>query len=1085
MRSVLRLTITLVLLSALAHAQSTNATITGRVVDPTNSVVVDAKIEVISLNTNLHYFGETNGEGLFTIPSVPPGPYRVEASKAGFRTMVREDVVLRVQDIIALNFTLSVGSASETITVTGGAPVVDTQTAAVSTVIDQSYVQNMPLNGRSFQDLILLTPGVVTNSPQSAGEVGFSGEFSVNGQRTESNNYTVDGVSANIGAVADLFGYAMTEGAGASGSVPGATSLGTTQALVSVDDLQEFRVQSSTYSAQYGRNPGGQFAFETKSGTNQWHGTASDYLRNDYFDATDYFTNYLRSVNSSLKKSAIRQNDFGGTFGGPVKIPGLYDGKDKTFFFVSYEGLRLLLPQPAGFSPVPDMCMRGLVTPGSPGVCENPDGSPYIGPTGANRMPANSAVLPVVDAFSVPNTTANADITDGVAQFVGAWSNPASINSTSVRFDQIISQKAKLLFRFSNTTSDSETRALPSFALFPPSVLAGSSYTTRTYTAGVDSLLSSRISNDFRLNYSSNETNNTLSHDGFGGAKPADFVQLTGLSGPNASVSSVLFLGSYFLNIGEQLTNAAQRQWNLVDTLHIVQGSHQLSFGVDYRRLTPNAKPFNPSLGYFFGLIAGENDVETNTAGISYLADAPAYPLYTNYSIFAQDEWKATRRLNLSLGLRWDVNPPPGVTRGTQPRNVLFQGSDPNLWPLAAPGTPLWKTTWFNFAPRFGAAYMIRNTTGWETVVRGGGGLFFDSGQQTGSLGFDGPGFSFGAFDFGSFPGTVSGITDQSLAAYGYHPHVQLPYTIEWNFSVEQALGSSQALTASYVGSHSGRLLQTTRFKSSAYPFDGIYAIQNGSGGSYYDSAQLQFRRRLSRGLTALGSYTWSHCLDYDSSNHDFGFGYQKGNCVFDVRHNFSGAFSYDLPSVGRGGITSAILSHWGFDDRLTARSAFPVPLLGNLITQPGGKTTYGGLSFTGAPVYLYGANCASILQGLGDLQPNQGCPGGRAINPNAFISVNSGYGDAPRNFARGFGAWQMNTAIRREFPIHERLKLQFRAEAFNIFNHPNFGVINGQLGQQTFGQATATLANSLGGLNPLYQMGGPRSMQFALKLMF
>jgi hypothetical protein len=1055
--------LTLSLRSALAQ---TEATLSGVISDPHGAVVPDVEVVATRVETGTALRTTTNRAGIYVFASARPGHYHLEIHKPGFKAIAIKDIELNLQDKLERNFSLEIGSVSESVTVEASALTVNTTDASVSTVVDQSYVANMPLNGRSLQDLILLTPGVVTNTPQNASSLGQGGEFSVNGQRTESNNYTVDGVSANIGAAANIFSYAMTEGAGASGAVPGATALGTTQALVPVDDLQEFRVQSSTYSAQYGRNPGGQFAFETKSGTNQWHGTASDYLRNDYFDATDYFTDYLRSVNPSLKKSAIRQNDFGGAFGGPVKIPGLYNGRDKTFFFVSYEGLRLLLPQPAAFFPVPDACMRGDAA-----SCP------------AGRMPAASAVLPVVDAFSAPNTTANEDLTDGVAQFVGAWSNPASVNSTNVRFDQVISQRAKLFFRFSNTTSDSTNRGLAADFL-PPSMLSSSPYTTRTYTAGADNLFSSRISNDFRLNYSSNATSNTLVLDSFGGAKPVNLNQLAQLSGPNASVSSIFFLGPYVLNIGQQVTNGAQQQWNLVDSLHVVKGRHQVSFGVDYRRLTPYAKPFNPSLAYFFGFVAGENDVETNTADISFLADAPAYPLYTNYSLFAQDEWKATQHLNLSFGLRWEINPPPGVTRGTMPRTVLFQGSDPNLWTLAPQGTPLWKTTWFNFAPRLGAAYTLRNAPGWETVVRGGGGLFFDSGQQTGSFGFDGPGFSIGSLGFGSFPGMASGtpLTDQSAAAYGYYPHLQLPYTVQWNFSVEQALGSSQALTASYVGSHAGRLLQTNRFQSTL-AINGVFAIQNGST-SDYDSAQLQFRRRLSRGLTALGSYTWSHCLDYGSLNANLG--YQKGNCDFDVRHNASGAFSYDLPSVGRGGIVSAILNHWGLDDRLTARTAFPVTLGGFPIPLPNGKFYSAGLSFMpGQPVYLYGANCASVLQGLGDLQPNQGCPGGRAINPNAFTSVSSGFGDTPRNFARGFGAYQMDLAVRREFPIHERLKLQFRAEAFNLFNHPNLGFINGQFGQATFGQATATLANSLGVLNSQYQMGGPRSMQFALKVVF
>jgi hypothetical protein len=327
----------------------------------------------------------------------------------------------------------------------------------------------------------------------------------------------------------------------------------------------------------------------------------------------------------------------------------------------------------------------------------------------------------------------------------------------------------------------------------------------------------------------------------------------------------------------------------------------------------------------------------------------------------------------------------------------------------------------------------------------------------------------------------------------GFAPHLQLPYTLQWNASIEQALGKSQTFTLSYVGSHGSRLLQENVFEPTDNPnASDIHVVENGLT-SDYDSLQVQFRRRLARGLTALASYTWSHCIDYGSSN-DL-VGYQRGDCDFDVRHNFSAAFSYDLPNVGQGGFVDAVLHHWGLDDRLTARTAFPVDVIGNPLLQPNGQFFNGGLDFVpGQPVYLYGANCTSTLLGLGDLISTETCPGGRAINPNAFVAVSSGYGDVPRNFARGFDAVEMDLAVRREFPIYENLKLQFRAETFNIFNHPNFGAIYSTCGgtpgtpgctTPQFGQATATLASSLGVLSPLYQQGGPRSMQFALKLVF
>jgi hypothetical protein len=383
--------------------------------------------------------------------------------------------------------------------------------------------------------------------------------------------------------------------------------------------------------------------------------------------------------------------------------------------------------------------------------------------------------------------------------------------------------------------------------------------------------------------------------------------------------------------------------------------------------------------------------------------------------------------------------------------------------------------------------------------VRGGGGVFFDTGQQQGSLGFFGPAFfalKSGAGSFPVLPTIPTPVNPGSVhlnpppfsatVVYAYPAHLQLPYTLQWNASIEQALGRSQALSLSYVGSRASRLLKWNRVTIPGN--NQIRFIQNALTADY-DSLQAQFQRRLSQGLTTLASYTWSHCIDYGSQN--FLLGSQRGNCDFDVRHNLSTAFSYDLPHVAQNTFVNAVLNHWGFDDRFSARTSFPVTLNGRLLTDPTTQQLFfGGLNLVpGQPVYLYGSNCASTLQGLNDLQPGRGCPGGRAINPLAFSTVTSGLGNAPRNFTRGFGAWQMDLAIRRDFRIHEGLRLQFRAEAFNVFNHPNFGIVGSNFCSPgptcTFGQATGTLANSLRVLSPLYQLGGPRSMQFAVKLIF
>ena len=1046
--------LTVLVLMCNAFGQSTSATITGRITDPTKAVLPGAKVMVVDVLTNGRYETSTDQAGNYTVPSLPPGTYQIEVEKTGFKTILKPSVELHVQDVAAINFEMAVGSISETVTVEAGALVVNTTDASVSTVIDQSYVKNMPLNGRSFQDLILLTPGTVTLTPQSSSimsGLGISGEFSVNGQRPESNYYTVDGVSANTGAVA---GANMLQGAGSSGSVSAATALGTTQALVSVDDLQEFRVQSSTYSAEYGRNPGGQFAFETKSGTNQWHGTAYDYVRNGFFDAQDWFNDYF-----GLTQPILRQNDFGGTLGGPVELPHLYQGKDKTFFFVSYEGLRLAAPQAATINYVPDAALRASAPP-----------------------PLNQAL----NAFAMPN---GPDVGNGVAEYIGSWSNPGSVDSMSVRFDHTISDKLRLFFRFSDTPSTSTTR--PTSAQFEtPSNSQTITYVSRTYTVAANSLFTSNLDNEFRLNFSSTKTRNSLIIDSFGGNTPVQLLQLSGLNAGDAE-GVLLFLGPYDVFLQEATQSAIQKQWNLVDSISLSHGRHRFKFGIDYRRLAPDAiQPAFILPYYYFGTAA----VSSNAPFTLPDATPPIYPLYKNFSAFSQDEWKASQHLTLSVGLRWEVNPAPSVTQGLKPYAVV--GATPNTWTLAPQGTPLWQTTWFNFAPRLGAAYILHDSPGRETVLRIGGGVFFDTGQQLGSIAWLGPGFnaqvccpaaSFPQLPVGGIPTIVNPpVAPYNSTLYGFPSNLKLPYTLQWNASIEQAIGKSQTLTASYVGSHAARLLKQENFVPSNPNIPGAVFSDNGLT-SDFDSLQVQFRRRFSGGLTTLASYTWSHCIDYGSQ--DYNVGYQRGNCDFDIRHNLSTAFSYDTPNIGHGRVISALLHHWGLDSRFMARTGFPVTLNGIQGLDPvTGKLFNAGLDLVpGQPIYVRGAACAALYNN------GRGCPGGRAVNPNAFAPPPTDpitgnplrLGNAPRNFVDGFDAWQMDLAVRREFPIQERLKLQFRAEAFNLFNHPNFGTINPNFGTQTFGQATATLASSLGVLSPLYQQGGPRSLQFALKLVF
>jgi hypothetical protein len=1024
------------------YSQSISATISGVVTDPAGRIIQSAEIAIVDDATGIQYAARTNQVGIYSVPILPPGHYHVQVSKVGFKTLIKSDIVLNVETALALNFTLPVGANSESITVRAGSSLLNTTDASVSTVIDRQFVANIPLNGRSFQDLISLTPGVLTQSPQTLyQEPGENGDFSVNGQRTESNYYTVDGVSANIGS-----GYPTGAPQTANGGgVAASTALGTTQSLVSVDALQEFRVESSTYSAEYGRTPGGQFSFVTRSGTNAFHGSAFDYLRNDFFDANDWFNDHYGDPISKL-----RQNDFGGTLGGSVRIPKIYDGTDRTFFFASYEGLRLVQPQPATLEYVPDTCMR---------------------------QNAPAVLQPILNAFPVQNgidygTCNSSMMSPSFAQFIQPYSLPSTIDSTSVRIDHTVRRRVNLFFRFGDTPSSSASRSLSS--------LARNEVSTRTYTLGATSQFSSRFDNEFRIEYAQSDSRRSSALDSFGGAIPINLASALGV-GDYASPEPSFQMSFPGLGLaGLETTNSENRgrQWNAVDTVNLLTGKHQFKFGVDYRSIK---SPLVPPSPYAFALFPSPNSLLANDPLLSsILKTDSSTPIFHEFAAFAQDEWRFRPTLVLSIGMRWEVDPPPSEEDGNDPYTVTGNLNAPGTVALAPQGTPLWKTTWFNFAPRLGVAWTARNNPGWETVIRTGGGVFFDTDDELATEGFAGLGFAASQELFGSplpFTGTQLNFSPSAAppytngVVYAFPPHLQLPYTYEWNVSVEQALRKTRALTVSYVGSNGRRQIYQRQLDIEPInPDFGTIVFTTNGVSSSYQALQIQFQRSIAHGLNALTSYTWSHSLDYGSNSS--ALPETRGNSDFDVRHNLAAGLSWDLPNIRRRTLIDAISNDWGIDGRLTARTGFPVTLRGNYLSDPStGSTYFGNLDLVpNQPVYLYGREY----------------PGERAVNPAAFsYPSGNGAGTAPRNFIRGFGAFQLNLAARREFPIHDQVALDFRAETFNILNHPNFGYVDSYLGDATFGQATQMLNQSLGTMSSLYQQGGPRSMQFALRVHF
>ena len=1046
------------------RAQDPNATVSGRVLDPSGAIVPGTQVTIVNDNTNIGFPAVTNEAGIYSIPSVPPGKYHIQVSKNGFKNMVKPDIILHVQDALTINFTLEIGAASESVTVEGGAPLVNTESAAVSTVIDRQFAENLPLNGRSFQTLIDLTPGVVVTAANSQGYD--NGQFSVNGQRAESNYWTVDGVSANIGT------SARAQGNGVGGALGAFNAFGGTNSLVSVDALQEFRIQTSTYAPEFGRTPGGQISIVTRSGTNGFHGTLFDYLRNDLFDANDWFAD-----SKGLKKPEERQNDFGGTFSGPIL-------RDKTFFFFSYEGLRLRLPQVA-LTSVPDSAAR------------------------QNALPS---VQPFLNAFPLPNgpqaVNSAGNPIAGAAQFNASFSNKATLDAYSIRVDHKLGEKLTLFGRYNNSPSEIDQRGSGQAI----NVVSPLRITTQTGTVGATWVVSAQASNDLRVNYSNVDASSRSFVDTFGGAVPPASL---GFPSPFTGENSFLFVdvfslanGSYF--IGRATTNQ-QRQFNIVDSFSTQRGSHSLKFGVDFRRLSPVFGPNAYNQQVFF------NDVPSLANGNLFFyfvsSGAGATLLFRNLGVFAQDTWRIAPRLTLTYGLRWDVDFAPSTIDGPSfPAVTGFNFSDLSQLAVAPPGTPAFQTPYGNVAPRLGIAYHLSQSQNWGNVVRGGFGVFFDlATQQVGNLiGQSAYPFAVSPFHFGgTFPLSSAAASPPPIVPPGsgsgsvlaFDPNLDLPYTLEWNVAMEQGMGRQQTLSVSYVGAAGRRLIQSAVVTKPNPNYATAYLVGN-TATSDYDALQIEFQRQMSHGLQTLASYTWSHSLD-DGSAGSIGSGstlvpaiganVNRGSSDFDIRHTLSAAVTYDVPAPRVNAFGNAIFRGWSLQSLVLARSAPPVNVFySTLSTISNSNTQVRPDVVPNIPFYLYGPQYPGG-KAINNT-PNQGGSGctGPFCKPPTVGGKPVAQGNLGRNSLRGFGATQWDFALHRDFPIREALRLQFRAEMFNVLNHPNFGQPVANLSSPQFGQATQLLGQFLSGglagggaFNPLYQIGGPRSIQFALKLTF
>jgi hypothetical protein len=744
--------------------------------------------------------------------------------------------------------------------------------------------------------------------------------------------------------------------------------------------------------------------------------------------------------------------------GGPVFLPKIYDGRNRTFFFASYEGLQLRQP---------------FVT------------NPLQVPSLAARQNATGVVKDLLNAFPLPTGSASATTPDS-APYIGAFSSPSKLNAASFKIDHTLSSRFSVFGRYNYAPSESQERAKYCAA----SCVSVNEALTETFTGGATMVISPRLVNDLRLNYSKAKTNLSYFTDTFGEAvvPPASSLYPSFTTGDKGYIYiEVDPSGDNTLTDGLFVENR-QRQFNLVDTAAITLGQHDFKFGVDYRRLSPTTNSGSYRRSFFFTSVA---QLATGIAPTFAIVspDVVLNPIFQNFSAFAQDTWRASSRLTLTYGVRYEVVPAPSEANGRNPVTVIGL-DDLTQLRLAPDNAPFYATKYGNFAPRLGFA--LRLDSSGRSILRAGTGLFYDLGYN-----FTGTAFSTSQYPYARSLNAANVSFDAPLASsqappvnrnppyprlFAYQQDYKLPLTWQYNIALERAVGQNGTATLSYVGAAARRLSRVESLRNVLPAFARIDAVRNDARSDYH-SLQAQFQQRFAAGFQGLVSYTFGKSLDTvsDESNSNLQApsgmlspSGDRGPSSFDVRHSFNGAVSYELPAYFQSRFPKAVLNGWAFDLMFRARSATPV----NVVT---GRDSIGlGITTVSRP---------DLVAGVPLYLESELLPGGRRFNPAAFDAATPAaqrrQGTLGRNVLRGFPAVQADFSLRREFDLREGTALQLRMEAFNLFNHPNFYNPSGVLSSSNFGRATQMLGSGLSGLSPLFQIGGTRSIQVALKLLF
>ena len=1111
MRASRLLALAFLLFASRLFAQSTAGEISGVVTDPSGSVVPGVNVSLINPSTNTTRSVKTNEAGLYVIPAIQPAVYDMKVELSGFRAIERKEITVQVGSANRIDFTLEVGEITSVVEVSGGAPVLQTETTSVGTVIENRRIVELPLNGRNYLQLASLIPGSTTNGPASAqGQQRMGGArntfaLNVSGQRIHFNHYALDGMENT-----DL-------------------NFNSYMLLPSIDALQEFKVESGLFAAEYGRAIA-QINVSTKSGTNQLHGSVFEFLRNSALDAKNYFDRPADKI------PPFKRNQYGFTVGGPIMLPKL-NGKDKLFFLANYEGLR----ERKGLTQSPNVPLAAERVgdfSGNSAIIYDPltrvfdaAGNVVVAPTPfpGNRIPdnrINSVSRKLLEFFPLPQTPGR------VANFINTEARRVNAAQFTGRVDWNQNPAASWFFRYSwSGELRYDPRAIPDMGINTDTDVY-QALVSNTRVFGATKVNEAK----FSVSYLSNghvspraNTENVIKDLGIG--IPSDNPLYWGV--PNIETVGLTGLGEEsdapFLNYDTTIQALDNFSWT--------KGKHAFKFGGEFRRIRYNQLGGVVTRGRFGfdqrytqgfntatrSLIAGTGAPMADFL-LGYMNNsegqigAPIANFRSNYfALFLQDTWKVTPKLSVNWGLRWEndqpfkdkhdaiVNIDFRWDNSIEPTFVRlgegdpFEGNPP--YPLSPSikyvrdgrfGDRVNKNDLNDFAPRLGIAYQITP----KTVLRTGFGVYYV--RDIGNAVFDSvrnapftvrnsePAESFRPNLSYTVPFTRTGAPTFILINQYGEP---TSYVNQWSFGLQRELTQDMSIEANYFGSSGVKLRRLTTYNNTrpssnsnsnlTRPFPQFGGMQNMNAPSHssYHALQVRLQQRFAHGFTLLSSYAYGKSIDNGSGvrttdgdsltpSDDYNLELERGLSAFDFRQRLTTSWLYELPFgkgqrfMNTGGIANVILGGWQVGGILTLQDGFPITALcGGGLIQNGGASCY--------------PNATGISPNLKRSEKKRE----RFFNTDAFVDLAPGrpqfvFGNAARNTIIGPGIISFDASANKKFSFGESRYLEFRTEFFNMPNHPIFNPPGRTLRVADYGVITATKIDS-------------RQIQFGLKLVF